>query len=186
LANHNNNAVLMITIFLARHASPDWSRKDLAYHIPPGPPLTSQGITEAVALGGFMRLEGVRQLYVSPLERCLQTAGIIAGLIGAPWFIFPGLIEIQPGETSEDIQARLWPVFNQACKSAAERGPVALITHGSPIATLLSLLGLDQVILQNHQTYDNHNLLPPGGAWRARQAAFDDPWDLDLVFPSMP
>ena len=35
----------------------------------------------------------------------------------------------------------------------------------------------------NHQVYDNHNLLPPGGAWQASQAASGYPWELDLVFP---
>jgi len=172
----------MITIFLARHATPDWSRKDLAYHIPPGPPLTAQGIAEAMALGEFLRQADVRQLYVSPLERCLQTASIIAGLIGVPCTIFPELIEVQPGETSDDLEARLWPVFEQACLSTVQGGTAALITHGSPIATLLSLLGLDQVTPQKHPIYDNQNLLPPGSAWQAHQASPGSPWELDLVF----
>jgi broad specificity phosphatase PhoE len=173
----------MTTIFLARHASPDWSRKDLAYHLPPGPPLTAQGIAEAAVLGEFMWQAGVRLLYVSPLERCLHTAGIIAGLISIPCIVIPELIEIQPGETSDALHARLWPVFERASQSAAEGEPAALITHGSPIAILLSLLGLDQTTLRNHQIYDNRNLLPPGGAWRARQVASGYPWELDLVFP---
>jgi broad specificity phosphatase PhoE len=130
-----------------------------------------------------MRQANVRLLYVSPLERCLHTAGIIASLISIPCIIIPELIEVQPGETSDALHARLWPVFERASQSAAEGGSAALITHGGPIAILLSLLGLDQTTLQKHQIYDNHNPLPPGGAWRARQVASGDPWELDLVFP---
>jgi broad specificity phosphatase PhoE len=173
----------LITIFLARHASPDWSRKDIPYHLPPGPSLTAAGVQEALALAEFLRQAGVRQLYVSPLERCLQTAGIIVDKIGASQMIIPALIEVQPGETTDDLRNRLWPVFRQAYRSTVEDRPAALITHGGPIATLLSILGLNSVILNNFRIYDNKNVLPPGGAWQANQLSPDVPWELKLVFP---
>lgn len=173
----------MTTTFLARHATPDWGRSDLPYHIPPGPPLTAQGIAEAEALGEFLRKAAVWHLYVSPLERCLHTARLVAGLTGASQTIIPALIEVQPGETTETLSARLWPVFEQACNSAARCGPTALITHGGPIAILLSLLGMDPASLQNHQVHDNRNVLPPGGAWQVSKVAPGRPWDLSLVFP---
>jgi broad specificity phosphatase PhoE len=173
----------MIKIFLARHASPDWSRNDLPYHLPPGPSLTAQGADEAYALAEFFHQAGVRQLYVSPLERCLQTARIIVDSIGASQVIIPALIEVQPGETTDDLRSRLWPVFEQAYQSAATHGPTALITHGSPIAILLALLGLKSAILQNYQIYDNKNVLPPGGSWQANQITPEGPWELKPVFP---
>lgn len=173
----------MVTIFLARHASPDWSRKDIPYHLPPGPPLTAQGVVEAAALAEFLRQAGVQQLYISPLERCIQTAGIIVDRIGAAHKIVPALIEVQPGETTDDLRSRLWPVFEQAYQSAAADGPAALITHGSPIAMLLSVLGLKSTRLQKYQIYDDKNVLPPGGAWQATQASPEEPWGLNPVFP---
>jgi broad specificity phosphatase PhoE len=172
----------MITIFLARHATPDWSRKDIPYHIPPGPPLTNQGVAEAQALAEFMRQAGVQQLFVSPLERCLMTARIIADKVGAKLTVDPALIEVQPGEKRDDLHLRLWPVFEKACLAASRQGPTALITHGEPIAILLSFLGLESSTLQGYQVYDSKNLVPPGGVWQASQATSDSPWELSLVF----
>ena len=61
-------------IYLARHATPDWSRTDLPYHLLPGPPLVPQGEAEAAELGRFLREAGVSRLYTSPLERARRTA----------------------------------------------------------------------------------------------------------------
>jgi hypothetical protein len=38
---------------------------------------------------------------------------------------------------------------------------------------------------ENHKIYDNHNLLHPEGAWRAKQAASGYPWEIDLIIPSI-
>ena len=38
---------MLPTVYLVRHATPDWSLKDIPYHLPPGPPLTSVGDKEA-------------------------------------------------------------------------------------------------------------------------------------------
>ena len=44
-------------IYLIRHATPDWTRKDIPYHLPPGPPLIEQGLAEAQALAAFLLSE---------------------------------------------------------------------------------------------------------------------------------
>jgi hypothetical protein len=60
---------------------------------------------------------------------------------------------------------------------------VALVSHGGPIGTLLTELGLDPKRLAQYQaTFDRRNPLPPAGAWRAVRPAPDGPWSLDLAF----
>ena len=53
----------IMKIFLLRHATPDWSRKDIPYDILPGPALLAHGEAEARALGEFMRSEGLKKVY---------------------------------------------------------------------------------------------------------------------------
>ena len=89
-------------IYLIRHATPDWNRKDIPYHLPPGPPLVEKGEAEAGELGRFLAEVGVGHLYYSPLERCQHTAQIAGLIAGVVPIESPGLIEIQPGEKPED------------------------------------------------------------------------------------
>jgi probable phosphoglycerate mutase len=174
---------MLPTIYLIRHATPDWARTDLVYHLPPGPPLTAQGETEAAQLGDFLRDMSVRHLLASPLERCQRTAALAAQTAGAAWTTEPRLAEILPAEKPADILARIWPVWVQAGQACLETGPVALVTHGGPITHLLTELGLDPKRLAQHQAaFDRRNPLPPAGAWRAVRASADQPWALDLAF----
>src|SRR5512140_1745373 len=93
-------------IYLARHASPDWSRRDLVYYLPPGPPLTDLGRLEAEVLGQFLQQQQVGRLLVSPLERCQVTAEIVAQITQAQIETLPDLIEWSPEENKEMIRAR--------------------------------------------------------------------------------
>src|SRR5687768_8661784 len=77
-ANQGNKLNQMAKIYLVRHASPDWERKDIPYDIHPGPPLSPKGQQEAEAVADFLKEQGVVKLYYSPFERCTTTAQIIA------------------------------------------------------------------------------------------------------------
>jgi broad specificity phosphatase PhoE len=173
-------------IYLIRHATPDWTRDDLVYHLPPGPPLTEQGVAEARSLGEFLASSGLKKIYTSPLERCSRTAGIIAGITGAQVEVLPDLREWQPGEDRASILTRCWPILERACQPAAEGGPVALITHGLPIEVLLEELGLDETELVRNRIYDHRNVVPPAGVWEARRSSSEGnpsgSWQLRLVF----
>jgi len=177
----------MSNLFLIRHASPDWNRPDLPYHIPPGPPLSPQGLNEAQALAGFLRTTGVQRLLTSPLERCMHTAQIVSAATGAPWQVVDGLREWQPHENKEIVLARALPVVDQAWREVHANGaggPVALFSHGGPILALLSALGIDDSTLETLRIYDHRNPLPPAGVW---QVSPGDPGeasgrDLRLVF----
>jgi broad specificity phosphatase PhoE len=168
-------------VYLVRHATPDWSRTDLPYHIPPGPPLTPQGESEAAELGEFLRQVQVTSISGSPLERCWRTAQIAAACVGLAPVMDKGLTEIHPGEKPDEIFARIWPVWEQAVLAAATGSPVVLISHGGPIGVLLDKLGLLPEALDHYKKlFDRNNPLPPAGAWRA--AKNDNGWQLGLAF----
>ena len=166
-------------VYLIRHASPDWNRKDLIYHLPPGPPLREQGKEEARALGAFLLQTGARQVFTSPLERCLNTAQIVAEILAASLQVVPGLTEWQPGELEQAVQQRILPVFEQALQTGQ---PACLVTHGGPILALLGALGMPDEPRRKLCTFDHNNILPPAGVWKVSRDEMEKPWEMHLVF----
>jgi broad specificity phosphatase PhoE len=195
------------TLYLARHATPDRSRYDLPYHIPPGPGLTEKGRQEAAELGQFLRQEGVRHILASPLERTWRTALIGAagsagiepavvettvtdtvsgmqvmesaadGKLGLPGGGRPTLeklsVEVNvdlaehcPNESDKQVLERVLRAFDLAARLSAERGSIAMVSHGSPVMLLLKHLGLPAEIIERSRIYDGRNLLPPAGVWQ--------------------
>ena len=172
----------MNTIFLIRHATPEWIRPDPEYQKPPGPPLSQQGLQEAQALGTFLKEAGIQMIYTSPLMRCLQSAQIVAEITGALMKILEGLSEQLPEEKRAHVLQRLRPVLQEAIRSSRETGPVALFTHGSPIVYLLSELCMPDGEIKELRHYDYQNPLPPAGAMRASRATGDEGWKFELVY----
>lgn len=166
-----------MTIYLIRHATPDWSRKDISYHIPPGPPLTAQGLQEAQVLGEYLQLVGVQCLFSSPLERALHTAKIAAARAKIPFEIYDALREWQTDEIEADVRARVYPLFEAVARMD---GMVGLVTHGGPIAVLLASLGMDEDTLKAQRVYDHGNPLPPAGAWEVQHNGAG--WEMHLAF----
>lgn len=171
------------SLYLVRHATPDWSRTDIPYHLPPGPPLTPQGEREAAQLGEFLRDMGVTRLLHSPLERCARTAALVAEVSGATLQLDLRLAEILPQEKPADVLARIWPVWLEAGQACLAGETLALVTHGGPVSLLLAELGLTAKDLSHYQAkFDRRNPLPPAGAWRALRPAAEGAWSLDLAF----
>jgi probable phosphoglycerate mutase len=171
-----------LIIYLVRHATPDWARIDIPYSQPPGPPLTPQGETEAAELGVFLQQAGVGQVYASPFDRTRRTAELAAAAAGIPVVLEPALTEWRPGETEADVRARLAP-FWQRLIAGAPPAPVALVTHGGPIAVLLADLGMDQAVLAHHRRlFDRNNPLPPAGVWQAVRPQPGGAWELTLAY----
>lgn len=166
-------------LYLIRHATPDWSRTDISYFSPPGPPLNEKGLEEAEMLANFFQFSDLKCIYSSPLVRCLSTANAIARHTNTPLIIEPGLAEHRPDERRTEVRSRLMPVFEQAIHASHE-GPVALVTHGSPIGILLEHMGLSQAELNDLKArFDHHNPAPPAGVWEAVRSG--DDWNLSLV-----
>ena len=170
------------SVYLIRHATPDWSRVDLPYHLPPGPALTEQGINEAQGLGDFLSREAVRILFCSPLERCLATARIVSSKSGAEIIVSSRLKEWQPGEDATAIRNRVRPIFKEASLITDWKGAVGLVTHGGPIAMLMRSMGMQEEELLRNRIFDRGNPLPPAGVWRADKAPDAQAWTLDFVY----
>jgi broad specificity phosphatase PhoE len=169
-------------IFLLRHASPDWSRRDIPYDILPGPKLIPKGEQEALALAEFLKPEGLAKLYYSPFERAAKTALIVAAANGTPAIEEKGLTEWRGvDETESQVRARMFSLFERVSRESVELGPIGLVTHGGPIALLLEELGMSQDVLTPYRKmFDTTNPLPPAGAWKVEKV--DGRWDLRLVF----
>jgi broad specificity phosphatase PhoE len=170
----------MPTLYFVRHATPDWSRTDIPYFTPPGPPLTAQGEGEANEVGAFLRDMGARHFFASPLERCQRTAHIAAGIAEVGMTTHVGLTEWKPGDKDTDVKARLWPVWEYHITAP---GPLVWVTHGGPIGLMLKELGLANVTLDHYKKlFDRGNPLPPAGVWRAERDNGASDWALSLAF----
>jgi len=172
-----------VKIYLARHATPDWSRTDIRYDIPPGPPLTAQGEAEAAQLGAFLRDAGIKRMYASPLERTRRTAEIAGGLAGVTPITEETIAEWRRGESEAEVSARLNGLWEKLCRESESVGPIALVTHGGPIKVILQNLGMPRTTADEYcRKFDRGNPLPPAGVWLATSSSLETPWQLELVF----
>jgi probable phosphoglycerate mutase len=169
-------------LFLARHASPGALKPGIVYHLPPGPSLSAQGEEEADALADFLFAHQVKQIYVSPLERTLQTARIAHQKYAIPVTVREGLRELTPGESIESIRQRAWPVFEEAYSNLQTTGPATILTHGGVVHVLLFALGMSEEEVERCCVFEHHNPLPPAGAWKVTKADQPAKWNLNLVF----
>lgn len=174
----------MQTIYLARHATPDWTRTDIPYFTPPGPPLNAQGELEAAALGAFLRSAGIGAIASSPLERCQRTAAIVGNVLGLPFQIDEALAEWQPREQAALVGARMQRAFYGAWEDMANNGhqAVLLLTHGGPIMELLRQLGMDAQVVEQLRIYDHQNVAPPAGLWQVNRSPDAATWHMHLAF----
>jgi broad specificity phosphatase PhoE len=178
----------MIKIYLARHASPDVTLRNIPYDIQPGPPLSPKGEKEAEALADFLKAQGVTKLYYSPFERSAKTAQIISTHSGIPCVEDKRLTERRvAAEKGDKVAERMSLVFEDVSRESAIIGPIGLVSHGGPIALLLLALGIEKDRLSAfRKKFDGDNPLPPAGVWSAEWNEEDRIWDLNLLFiPSM-
>ncbi len=161
-------------LYLARHATPDWNRKDIPYDVPPGPSLVPQGQAEAAQLAAWLGGRGIHQVFASPMARAWQTAEIVSAALGADLVETPDLIESRRGESFEAIHARMQRFF--AGIVANGDVPVAAISHGFPIEVLLQSLGVSaDEMAPLRQRFDHRNVIACAGAWQ-----------IDLSLPQAP
>lgn len=174
----------MTKIFLVRHASPDWNLKHIPYDIHPGPPLSPKGEQEAEVVAAFLKAQGVVKLYCSPFERSNRTAQIISARNNIPSTEEIRLAEWRAADEKEDkLIERVSLVFDEISRESAVIGPIALVSHGSPIAFLLLALGLEKDQLsQYRKKFDGSNPLPPAGVWAAEWNEDNKTWNLKLIF----
>lgn len=174
---------MTVKIYLARHATPDWSRTDIRYDVPPGPPLTAQGEAEAAELGEFLHGAGVKRIYASPLERTRRTAEIAGAIVGITPIENEAIAEWRRGESEAEVTARLNGLWEKLCCESTTIGPIALVTHGGPVKAMLLNLGMPRATVDDYcRKFDRGNPLPPAGAWLATGSTTETPWHLELVW----
>ncbi|MEX1019468.1 MAG: histidine phosphatase family protein [Litorilinea sp.] len=183
--------------FLMRHATPDWSRTDIPYDVPPGPPLTPAGEAEAHAAAQFLLDQGITRILVSPLARTHRTGEIIAAHLNLPYTIAPEIAEWRGDENEDAVAVRSRTFWDTLWTSATSDTAHAhdcplLVTHGGPSRLLLHSLGLPVAELEHFRAqFDHNNPMPPAGIWRIEQnadtanaslAETSPPWTMKLVF----
>ena len=151
----------MTMVYLVQHGEKE--------RLPGDPGLTQVGREQAVRVGQWLRDQGIRTLYSSPMRRALQTADGIASVTGLAIQTDPRLRERLnwDGRESYDAFLALWarttddrdlvPAGGESSRQAGARlmtfladlgppGPVAAVTHGGVTIDLLrTLLGDDAV-----------------------------------------
>lgn len=171
-----------LKIYLVRHATPDWSRTDIRYDVPPGPPLTAQGEAEAAKLGEFLQTQGIKRIYASPLERTRRTAAIAGGVVGLSPIEEEAIAEWRRGESETEVAARFNGLWEKICRESEMVGPLALVTHGGPIKAMLLSLGMPRATVDDYcRKFDRGNPLPPAGVWLAAGSPTTT-WQLELVW----
>ncbi len=165
----------MHTLYLIRHAHPA-SRPDIPYDRPPGPPLSERGVAEALAAAHFLESSGIERLFVSPLERTLRTAQIIADRLGVTLTADERLAEHRSDETFTQVSDRVKQVLQDIAHSSCR--VVGVVTHGSPIRALLQ--HLTPALDLSAFVFDNGNCAPTAGIWQVRQE--EGIWRAALIF----
>ncbi len=158
-------------IYLARHADPDRSSRNIPYHTHPGPDLTELGLQQSQRLGAFFDQMGVKHILASPLNRAWQTAQIAAHTTGASVEMNLDLAEWRLDEVEKGVTERMARAFTAACVLASLRGPVAMISHGAPILSLVKHLGLEPAEIDRMRIYDSRNLIPVAGAFEIKRSS---------------
>lgn len=165
------------TIYLVRHAQP-LLNTGINYKVVPGPGLTEAGREQAREAGQFLLNCGIERLYASPLERARQTAQGIAAATGLPITLEPLLREFDdPAENKANLLARLAQFLQNIQQIGVSS--VALVSHGSPVRELLTMLSEGSLDFKPYET-SHGNPVTPAGIWQATRRT--DAWFLELVF----
>lgn len=86
----------MATFYFVRHGTTDWVDKHILHGIT-DVPLNEDGLRQARETARAMKGSGAKNLYTSPLSRCLQTAEIISDALGLEPVQMDGLKELNFG-----------------------------------------------------------------------------------------
>jgi broad specificity phosphatase PhoE len=173
---------MIVKIYLVRHATPDWSRTDIRYDVPPGPPLTAQGEAEAAKVGEFLQTQGIKRIYASPLERTRRTAEIAGSVVGVTPMEEEAIAEWRRAENETEVTARFNGLWEKICRESEMVGPLALVTHGGPIKAMLLSLGMPRATVDDYcRKFDRGNPLPPAGVWLATGSPTTT-WQLELIW----
>ena len=175
----------MTLIYLIRHAKPLLPPTSLCLGCRSNPPLSPWGQRQAERLAAYLATQGIRQIYSSPLERCLATAKPLTRRLDTEISICPDLREIDMGS---------WDGLPFA--TIRERYPAAYQKRGEQFAdfctpggeSLRMALARSQAALANLASQTTAPLLvfSHGGIIRALRASSSGALEQALDFASPP
>lgn len=154
----------MQEVYLIRHGTVDCPA-GVEYGRLPGFCLSARGSDEARQAADFLAGRGLEVLFHSPLERCAQTAAILASASRAPTIESAELNEWDRNESLRDVQARMNSFWLTLHAELYER--VGVVSHRDPLRVLM--LGLSGGRLSDIYKPE---VLPfePGAVWLLRPA----------------
>lgn len=152
---------MLTDLYLIRHGQPAFN-PSIAYNVLPGPELSERGRAEAAEAAAFLVDKGVEHLLASPFARAAQTAEVLVERLGLPAVFTSVVQEHGPGESFEQVRARIADLLAALHDSPHSR--VAVVAHGSPIRAALLELSADKIDLSRH-VYQGGNPAPTCGIW---------------------
>jgi broad specificity phosphatase PhoE len=149
-------------VYLVRHGSV-YNPQNVNYGCKPGFPLSERGVREARSAAEFLADRNIEIVYHSPLERCAQTASIIADAIKVPVVESGELVDWGEDESLRDVQARINTLWMTLYAQPCER--IAIVSHRDPLKALM--LGLSGGKLANVYKPEVFRI-EPGWVWLVR------------------
>lgn len=131
-----------------RHGESTWNAAGRLQYGDPRPPLTETGRAQAREAAVRLRGAPVRTILSSPARRTVETAEIVADVLGLPVGLDDRLVERGRDETVEAVRSRLADLLR-------DRGDgLLVVSHGDTIAIAVEhLTGAPCDIPQNAQVH---------------------------------
>lgn len=164
-------------IYVLRHAHPDRTTT-IPYNVPPGPPLTTTGRSEALQAAHWLSEKPIDVAYVSPFLRTRQTAAIVSEHIMVPFSYVESIRESAPGEQHPAVRTRIREFLDLL--DTRNLGRIMLVTHGCCVLATLQVTTNDTIDLNGHR-YDYGNHSPTAGIWHGVRRP-DGTFDWQLAF----
>ena len=164
-------------IYILRHAHPNRTTT-IPYNVPPGPPLTAIGRTEALQAAHWLSEKPIDVAYVSPFLRTRQTAAIVSEHIMVPFSYVESIREGGPGEQHAEVRTRIREFLDVL--DARNVGRIMRVTHGCCVLATLQVTTNDKIDLAAHR-YDYGNHSPTAGIWHGVRRS-DGTFDWHLAF----
>jgi broad specificity phosphatase PhoE len=145
--------------YLIRHGTVDCA-PGVEYGRLPGFGLSAKGNTEAGQAARFLAGRSVEVIYCSPLERCVQTAAVIASTLHIPTIESPEVNEWDKSESLRDVLARMNAFWKMVSTESREK--IGVVSHRDPLRALMLGLSGDKL-----SDIYRPEILPfePGAVW---------------------
>lgn len=127
-------------ILWVRHGQSTWNVLDRMQGQAVHPPLTDLGRQQATQVAQTLSTRGVTRIVSSPAVRALQTADIIADLLGLEVEIDPLLTEQGLEESIESVLGRIQTILTRYSLARDPQETVVAVSHGDTVGLAVGML----------------------------------------------